>query len=197
MPLPLFPLRLLPLPGETVGLHVFEPRYQTLFNALESMEVDEFGIPFSNGDKVWRIGAVMRLVTVQKRHDGGRRDVAVASTGLFRLNALDEIPETVPYPLGEIQRIDDWSHWPLGPACAAARDNLIKDMRKRQMVVSQLEHQGLVRVVQHLGIDAAQRAEILSQHTIEGMQSMLLERIELTRKLIQQSPLEDGTFFVN
>ena len=44
--LPLFPLRLLPMPGETIGLHVFEQRYQVLFNDLEAMHVDEFGIPF-------------------------------------------------------------------------------------------------------------------------------------------------------
>ena len=40
--LPLFPLRMLPLPGEFVELHIFEPRYQRLFNELENMELVEF-----------------------------------------------------------------------------------------------------------------------------------------------------------
>jgi hypothetical protein len=48
-----------------------------------------------------------------------------------------------------------------------------------------------------LGIDAMQRAEILSQTRVEDMQRLLLERLELTRKLVQQSPLEGGAFFVN
>ena len=52
-------------------------------------------------------------------------------------------------------------------------------------------------LVQHLGIDAMQRAEILSQPTVEDMQRSLLERIELTRKLIQQSPTDGSSFFVN
>ena len=73
MPLPLFPLRLLPMPGETVGIHIFEQRYQVLFNDLEAMHVDEFGIPFFHDSKIWRVGAKMRLVTVQKRHSGGKR----------------------------------------------------------------------------------------------------------------------------
>jgi hypothetical protein len=51
--------------------------------------------------------------------------------------------------------------------------------------------------VQHLGIDAMQRAEILSQPTVTEMQWALLERLELTRKLLTQRPLEGGTFFVN
>ena len=42
--IPLFPLGLLPLPGERLALHIFEPRYQRLFHALEHNEVEEIGI---------------------------------------------------------------------------------------------------------------------------------------------------------
>ena len=59
---PLFPLNLLPLPGETVALHVFEERYQALFNRLEAMDLDEFGIPFVDGDCLTRLGGLMRLI---------------------------------------------------------------------------------------------------------------------------------------
>jgi len=197
MPLPLFPLQLLPLPGETVGLHVFEPRYQALFNELESMQVMEFGIPFCQDNKIWRVGATMRLVTVQKRMEGGKRDVAVTATGLFRLNSMDETPGVVPYPVGEVEAMTDWAHWPLGYACAASRDALVHEMKERDLRVSNLENQGLVRLVQHLGIDAMQRAEILSQTRVKDMQRLLLERLELMRKLVQQTPLEGGAFFVN
>ena len=197
MPLPLFPLRLLPMPGETVGIHIFEQRYQVLFNDLEAMHVDEFGIPFVHDNKIWKVGATMRLVTVQKRHSGGKRDVAVTATGLFRLQTLDETPGVVPYPLGEVESIQEWSTWPLGKACTDARDALIDEMKSHDLYVGNLENQGLVRMVQHLGIDAMQRAEILSQPTVKDMQQRLLERIEMTRKLLQQSPLDGGAFFVN
>jgi Lon protease-like protein len=197
MPLPLFPLRLLPLPGETVGLHVFEPRFQTLFNELESMQVDEFGIAFCHDQKIWRVGATMRLVTVQKRMDGGKRDVAVTSTGLFKLKSLDETLHSAPYPLGDVECMPNWAQWDLGAACTEARDALIQDMRDLEMNTTYLENQGLIRLIQHLGVDALQRAAILSQPRLEDMQRMLLERIELTRKLIQQSPQEGGGIFVN
>lgn len=197
MPLPLLPLRLLPMPGEIVGLHIFEQRYQVLFNDLEAMHVDEFGIPFFHDSKIWRVGAKMRLVTVQKRHSGGKRDVAVTATGLFRLKNMDEAPGVVPYPLGEVEDIQEWSDWPLGKACADARDALIQDMKAHEMYVANLENQGLVRLVQHLGIDARQRADILSKASIQEMQQSLLERIEVTRRLIQQSPQDGSSFFVN
>ncbi|OUU17853.1 MAG: hypothetical protein CBC05_03910 [Crocinitomicaceae bacterium TMED45] len=197
MPLPLLPLRLLPMPGEIVGLHIFEQRYQVLFNDLEAMHVDEFGIPFFHDSKIWRVGAKMRLVTVQKRHSGGKRDVAVTATGLFRLKNMDEAPGVVPYPLGEVEDIQEWSNWPLGKACADARDALIQDMKAHEMYVDNLENQGLVRLIQHLGIDARQRADILSKASIQEMQQSLLERIEVTRRLIQQSPQDGSSFFVN
>ena len=197
MPLPLLPLRLLPMPGEIVGLHIFEQRYQVLFNDLEAMHVDEFGIPFFHDSKIWRVGAKMRLVTVQKRHSGGKRDVAVTATGLFRLKNMDEAPGVVPYPLGEVEDIQEWSDWPLGQACADARDALIQDMKAHEMYVANLENQGLVRLIQHLGIDARQRADILSKASIQEMQQSLLECIEVTRRLIQQSPQDGSSFFVN
>ena len=79
----------------------------------------------------------------------------------------------------------------------AARDALIQEMKAHDMYVGNLENQGLIRLVQHLGIDAMQRAEILSQPTLEAMQRSLLERIELNRKLIQQSPTDGSSLFVN
>ena len=110
---------------------------------------------------------------------------------------MDETPGVVPYPLGEVEDIQEWSNWPLGKACADARDALIQDMRSHDMYVGNLENQGLVRLIQHLGIDAMQRAEILSQPTVQEMQQALLERIEMTRRLIQQSPQDGSSFFVN
>ena len=193
----MLPLRLLPMPGEIVGLHIFEQRYQVLFNDLEAMHLDEFGIPFFHDSKIWRVGAKMRLVTVQKRHSGGKRDVAVTATGLFRLKNMDETPGVVPYPLGEVEDIQEWPNWPLGKACADARDALIQDMKTYDMYVGNLENQGLVRLIQHLGIDARQRADILSKASIQEMQQSLLERIEVTRRLIQQSPQDGSSFFVN
>ena len=96
-----------------------------------------------------------------------------------------------------MEDIREWANWPLGKACADARDALIQDMKVHDMYVGNLENQGLIRLIQHLGIDAMQRAEILSQATIQEMQQALLERIEMTRRLIQQSPQDGSSFFVN
>ena len=76
---------MLPLPGERIGLHIFEPRYQKLFTELESMERDEFGIPYVEKGKLTGVGAIMRLVAVQQLQASGVRDVLVQCVGTFRL----------------------------------------------------------------------------------------------------------------
>ena len=45
------PFALAPHAGRTIGLHIFEQRYQVLFNDFEAMHVDEFGIPFAHDQK--------------------------------------------------------------------------------------------------------------------------------------------------
>ena len=68
--------------------------------------------------------------------------MAVTATGLFRLKNMDETPGVVPYPFGEVEDIREWSNWPLGKACADARDALIQDMKAHDMYVGNLEKSG-------------------------------------------------------
>ena len=62
------------------------------------MHVDEFGIPFVHDQKIWRVGATMRLGHRAKAPVGGKRDVAVTATGLFPLRNMDETQALFPTP---------------------------------------------------------------------------------------------------
>ena len=102
-----------------------------------------------------------------------------------------------PYPNGRCNPLEEWREWPLGEACERAKQALFKAMKGQGISTTKLENVGLVRFVQHLGIDAAQRAEILAAKDIHTMQAMVLERIELTRKLLVQNPTQNGGLFMN
>ncbi len=62
MKLPLFPLQSIFFPGETVPLHIFEPRYKQLINDCKN-EAITFGIPvfINNG---MQYGVEVQLVEV-------------------------------------------------------------------------------------------------------------------------------------
>ena len=118
----MFPLNLLPLPGETIALHIFEERYQVLFDQLEAMEIEEFGIPYVNGDRHMKLGGLMRLVLTSERDENGFRDAAVQCVGLFTVdsmtsNAMNE--DSSPYPIGSVKRWTGWKNYTLSPKAAA------------------------------------------------------------------------------
>ena len=109
----MFPLNLFPLPGETIALHIFEERYQVLFEQLETMEVDEFGIPFVDGTDRKTLGGVMRLVFASEPDENGFRDAAVQCVGLFQLESFEASGKKLnaPYHLGQIRKWSEWKNW--------------------------------------------------------------------------------------
>ena len=63
---PLFPLSIFPVPGQQTGLHIFEARYRLLFEQLESMELVEFGIPFSLNGKLSGYGRELSHIGIKE-----------------------------------------------------------------------------------------------------------------------------------
>ena len=86
---PVFPLQLVLLPGESVPLHIFEPRYRAMTRrCLES------GAPFTiflaQEEALARIGCEARLARVLHRHDDGRLDILCRGEGRVTLRELRE-----------------------------------------------------------------------------------------------------------
>ena len=61
--IPMFPLAILPLPGELVPLHIFEPRYRQLLQDAETNDIT-FGIYFSHEMNQVKLGSLMRLESI-------------------------------------------------------------------------------------------------------------------------------------
>jgi Lon protease-like protein len=72
----LFPLDLVLLPGETLALHLFEPRYRQLY-ADCVLDDDPFVITRAAGDESAHIGCAARFEELTRRHPDGRLDVVV------------------------------------------------------------------------------------------------------------------------
>ena len=83
MKLPMFPLQSIFFPGETVPLHIFEPRYRELINDCRE-EAMTFGIPvFIN--KTIEFGTEVQLVEVVNTYEGGEMDVLCVARQVFRI----------------------------------------------------------------------------------------------------------------
>lgn len=72
----LFPLDLVLLPGESLGLHLFEPRYRQLFADCVLDDVP-FVLVRGGDDGRAGVGCAARFVAIARRHGDGRMDVTV------------------------------------------------------------------------------------------------------------------------
>ncbi|HEU5291530.1 MAG TPA: LON peptidase substrate-binding domain-containing protein, partial [Cyclobacteriaceae bacterium] len=97
MTIPMFPLSLLPLPGELVPLHIFEPRYRQLLQDAEADDIS-FGIFFTNTINLEKIGSLMKLESVIKRYPTGEADIVVKCIDTFTMDKLYRTFKSKLYP---------------------------------------------------------------------------------------------------
>jgi Lon protease-like protein len=99
--MPMFPLTLLPLPGELVPLHIFEPRYKELLRDAEVTDT-MFGIYFSHEINKSKLGSLVKLESILQRYENGELDIVVRCEDIFNLDILYRTFKDRPYPGGDI-----------------------------------------------------------------------------------------------
>jgi hypothetical protein len=100
--IPMFPLSILPLPGELVPLHIFEPRYKQLLEHAEAKDFS-FGIFFNHAINTEKIGARVKLESVIKRYPSGESDIIVKCDDMFTLDTMYRTFKSKLYPGGEVK----------------------------------------------------------------------------------------------
>ncbi len=91
--IPVFPLNIVVYPGETLNLHIFEPRYKQMIR--ECMEQKKpFGLPPVVERSLNDIGTLVEVTEVAKEYEDGSMDVHTKGVSVFRiLTPVSEIPE--------------------------------------------------------------------------------------------------------
>jgi hypothetical protein len=103
--IPLFPLKMVPFPGEKVNLHVFEPRYKDLINDILDTN-KRFGIaPFIK--KNIDYGTLMELTGIKKRYDDGRMDISTRGIKVFKIIKYDNPAEGKSYAEGYVKYLSE------------------------------------------------------------------------------------------
>lgn len=91
--LPIFPLGIVVYPGESLNLHIFEPRYKQLIKEC-SENKKPFGIPSVLENKMQDYGTMVNIVEITKVYDNGEMDIKTRGEQVFRiLEVIKEIPD--------------------------------------------------------------------------------------------------------
>jgi Lon protease-like protein len=91
--IPIFPLSIVVYPGESLNLHIFEPRYKQLITECYRQK-KMFGIPAVIESRLQDFGTLIRISEIATIHDNGEMDIKTSGEKVFRiLEVIKEVPE--------------------------------------------------------------------------------------------------------
>ena len=104
----LFPLNVVLLPGATLPLHIFEPRYRQMVRRCVDKKC-EFGVLLALPKGIVRVGCTAEITEVVKRYNDGRMDIVAVGRSPFRIVELlnSEAYATDQLLEGEVDFLDD------------------------------------------------------------------------------------------
>lgn len=91
--IPVFPLDIVVYPGETLNLHIFEPRYKQLIKECLA-EKKPFGIPCVLDGRIQELGTLMEVTELVKEYEDGQMDIRTRGVKIFSvLEIVKSIPD--------------------------------------------------------------------------------------------------------
>jgi len=102
--LPVFPLGMMPLPGEVVALHIFEPRYREMVRHCrdEPRGDGDFVMQYEEGERSCGFATAMSITRILHEHEDGRIDLL--AEGRRRVEVLDRVQ----FHLYHSARLKEW-----------------------------------------------------------------------------------------
>ncbi len=90
--IPLFPLTVVLLPGMTLPLHIFEPRYKRMMRTVLDDEIP-FGVVLSRENGIATVGCTAAVRRVARTYPDGRMDIITVGESAYRVRAVHKDKE--------------------------------------------------------------------------------------------------------
>jgi hypothetical protein len=189
--IPMFPLSILPLPGELVPLHIFEPRYQQLLQDAEIHDI-QFGVYFSHDVNDQKIGSLMKLESIIKRYPGGATDIVVKCEDIFSMDLLLRTFKSKMYPGGDVRRWNVVVEKFPGPPLY----DLFTQYLKLRKIPDNLVIFNLFQIASELNLDVIDRYRFLNLPD-DAKESFLGSRIKFQIQLMEHEERSRDIYHLN
>ncbi|MBS1650649.1 MAG: LON peptidase substrate-binding domain-containing protein [Bacteroidetes bacterium] len=104
--IPVFPLNMVLLPGETTKLYIFEKRYKQL--VAECIENSApFGISFYDKGKVNKFGCKVKIVKLLKNYQNGDIEILIECIDYFEMIEFIEVLSPKLYGAGRVKMLNN------------------------------------------------------------------------------------------
>lgn len=189
--IPLFPLTILPLPGELVPLHIFEPRYRELLADAEADDI-KFGIYFNHAINIERIGSLMKLESVIRKHESGESDIIVKCYDAFTMNKMYRSYRSKQYAAGDVNLWRTNQHEPIGPKL----EDFFREYLLKRNIVRPESFFNAYSVAVELNLDLNDRYDFLLTDS-KSREAFLIQRIRYQLHLLNQEERSRDVFHLN
>jgi uncharacterized protein len=191
MNIPMFPLTLLPLPGELVPLHIFEPRYRELLTDAETHDV-QFGIFCNHEFNRSKLGSLMKLESVIKRYPKGESDIIVRCVDIFEMDKLYRSFKTKTYPGGDVTL---WNIAQNKLPGVELYQTFIQYQEKRK-INKHFTSFSIYQIAQELNFDLFDRYKFLTSRS-EKVEPFLIAQLKFQMHVLQQEEKSKEIFHLN
>lgn len=189
--IPMFPLAILPLPGELVPLHIFEPRYRQLLQDAEINDI-QFGIYFSHESNEQKIGSLMKLESVIKRYPGGEADIIVKCEDIFNMNLLLRKYKSKLYPGGDVTVWNVEKNTFPGPELY----ELFLTYLKQRNINQHLTIFNLYQIANELSLDISDRYKFLTVAE-DKREAFIINRVKFQMHILHQEERSKDNYHLN
>ena len=160
--IPIFPLSIIVFPGETLNLHIFEPRYKQLIQECVDQK-KPFGIPAVVNKELKDLGTLIEITAIKQVYEDGKMDISTRGIKVFRLlEVVKEVPDKlysgaiVNYPEDE----DDGNRLLMQKVVAGIKElhkllEVSKDFKKPEEELKAFD------VAHHMGLNVEEEYELL------------------------------------
>jgi uncharacterized protein len=189
--IPMFPLTLLPLPGELIPLHIFEPRYRELLTDAENLDIS-FGIYCNHEVNKGMIGSLMKLESVIKRYPGGESDIVVRCVDFFTMDKLYRTYKNKLYPGGDVRL----QHVSLETMPGVELHELFLIYQTRRNINRQFGSFTVLQIAHELNFDLFDRYKFLST-AADKREAFLITQLKFQIHILRQEEKSKDVFHLN
>ncbi len=193
--IPMFPLNMVLLPGETKTLHIFEERYKQLVADCLDNEA-HFGIPFMHQKAMGDYGIEVKISNVIKLYENGELDIAIEAIRVFKIIKFSKVLMPKLYGAGVIQFEEEITEKP---------SHLLQELTKEYMWVSQeniipidaFDNTNVYGIARLLDLSAPEKYELIKAKSAINKEEYLKPKIKLFIHLIKTENELKSKFVLN
>ena len=180
--IPLFPLGIIVLPGETRFLHIFEQRYKNLLEDITSGG-KTFAIPYLLKGRMEGIGSLVRFEKTLAKYPNGEVDIAIKGLDLVSIKSYNAEHNERLYPFGNIETLEKNSIGASKPLLDAF-EKYNREVLKLDL--SKFNNMNFYVIANSIGLSDLEKYDLLIREGDKAINKTLINHIKMKTILASQ-----------